>query len=489
MIGSIYLKISLINAQICEANNLVPPLGILAVGSVLEKNGFDVQLIDEDIFRSDISKRVVEFNPDLIGVSFMTPAYPRAKKIINTLRPLLRHTKFCAGGFHASLSPERTLKELSLDFCVIGEGESTMLDICRRFSDNQDISAVPGICFMDSSGSPVITSPRKLIENLDELPLPSTHLLNYESYMRPPGLFRGIAMDRIAAVATSRGCPFHCAYCGGRKLYNGLVRFRSVPSIRNELEYLIASHRIRGIWIIDECFTLNRERALRLADLIAEYGLVWGMQTRVDLLDKTMINHFRRCGCMEINFGVESGVDRILGILKKGTTRKAAEQIFSWCRDAGVRTTANYMIGTPTETEADIYETFKFSKRLRASYTVFHITTPLPGTELYEYALATGLIKDPPEFDDSWVHRASKAPLMTTEVPPEKLMRMRARFQNYFFVRNYIHWRNVRYGIYILRRLLRSPRILMHSWLAYRQHARLDSFIETIIALVNKAGR
>ncbi len=483
------MKISLINAQICEANNLVPPLGILAVGSVLEKGGFELQLIDEDIFLADIAPRVLEFNPDLVGVSFQTPAFTRAKKIIQALRPLLPSAKFCAGGFHASISPEQVVKELSLDFCVIGEGELTMLDICQRIENKEDIAGVHGICYPGGDGAPVVSPARELIDNLDTLPLPATHLLDYEAYLRPPGLFRGMAMDRIAAIATSRGCPFHCAYCGGRKLFKGRVRFRSVPSIRKELEYLIDTHRIQGLWIIDECFTLDRERSLELADLIAEHGLVWGMQTRVDLLDESMVRHFKKRGCMEINFGVESGVDRILGFLKKGTTREAVSRAFAWCRDAGLRTTANFMLGTPTETEADINATFEFSKQLNASYTVFHITTPLPGTTLYDYALAEGIMKEHQEFDDTWVHRASKGPLMTTEIPPEKLMQIRARFQNYYFLRNYLHWRNVRYGFHILCMLLQSPSILIKASQAYWRQGRLDSFIETIVALANKVGR
>jgi radical SAM superfamily enzyme YgiQ (UPF0313 family) len=202
-----------------------------------------------------------------------------------------------------------------------------------------------------------------------------------------------------------------------------------------------------------------------------------------------MVRHFKKRGCMEINFGVESGVDRVLGFLKKGTTRQAAARAFSWCREAGVRTTANFMIGTPTETEADIFETFEFSKQLNASYTMFHITMPLPGTVLYDHALATGLMGEPREFDDAWMHRASKGPLMTTEIPPERLMKIRARFQNHYFRRNYLHWRNFRYGMRFLGALLRSPSILSQSCRSYRRHGRLDSFIETMVALVNKYGR
>lgn len=483
------MRISLINAQICEANNLVPPLGILAVGSFLEQHGFEVQLIDEDIFVTDITSRILAFNPDLVGVSFLTPAYTRATKIVSTLRPLLPRAKFCAGGFHPSILPEQTVKELSLDFCVIGEGEMTLLEVCQRLTNGNGMSGVKGLCYAGSGCAPVITPSRELIDDLDRLPEPATHLLDYENYMRPPGLFRGMVTDRIAALATSRGCPFHCAYCGGRKLYQGRVRFRSLPSIQRELDHLVATHRIRGLWIIDECFTLDRGRAMAMADLIAKYGLRWGMQTRVDLLDEPIIRHFKDRGCFEINFGVESGSDRVLGLLKKGTTRQVAERTFSWCRSAGVRTTANFMIGTPTETETEIYETFEFSKKLNASYTVFHITTPLPGTALYEYAISTGLLEETLSFDDAWLHRGSKGPLMKTEIPPKRLMKLRARFQNHYFFRNYVHWRNVRYGLHATFRLLRSPKILARSFQAFLMHGRLDSFVETLVASINKAEK
>lgn len=483
------MKVTLINAQICEANNLVPPLGILAVASFLEKHGIEVQLIDDDIFVTDFASRVLAFKPDLVGVSFLTPAFTRARKIVSTLKPQLVRARFCAGGFHPSILPEQTVRELSLDFCVIGEGETTLLEVCQRLADSKGISGVKGICYAGSDGAPVITASRELIDDLDQLPVPATHLLDYENYMRPPGLFRGMVADRIAALSTSRGCPFHCAYCGGRKLYQGRVRFRSLPSVQSELDHLVATHRIRGLWIIDECFTLDRGRAMAMADLIARYGMPWGMQTRVDLLDEPMIRHFKDRGCFEINFGVESGSDRVLGLLKKGTTRQLAERTFSWCRIAGVRTTANFMIGTPTETEAEMYETFEFSKKLKASYTVFHITTPLPGTALYEYALSAGLLEETLGFDDAWLHRGSRGPLMKTEMPPELLMKLRARFQNHYFFRNYVHWRNVRYGLHALFRLLRSPKILARSFKAFLMHGRFDSFIETLVASINNARK
>ena len=476
------MKVTLINVQICEANNLVPPLGILALGAALEQGGHQVQLIDDDIFIRDFTRDIADFTPDLVGLSFLTPAFSRAKHLIPRLRQLLPRTRFCSGGFHSSVFPDHTLRALGIDFCVIGEGEETLLEVCRHLQEARDITSINGICFLNSDGTATTTSPRNLIAELDSLPLPAYHLLQFEKYLRPPGLFRGMAMDRITALATSRGCPFYCTYCGGRKMFAGRVRFRSIESIRAELDHLVTQHRIRGVWIIDECFTLDAPRSREIADALRESGLAWGMQTRVDLLTEEMVHYFKQCGCLEINFGVESGVDRVLGFLKKGTTTAAALTAFSWCRSAGVRTTANFMIGTPTETEHDVMETFRFSKKLKASYTVFHITMPLPGTELYEYALAHNLMKQPEEFDDRWMHRASKGPLITTQIPPGQLMSMRARFQNHFFLRNNLTWGNICYCIKILRGALRTPVILTHSLHAFWRHKRLDSFFETLVA-------
>lgn len=480
-----FMKITLINAQIREANNLVPPIGILSLASVLEREGFEVQLIDDDFFVNDFTSDVTKFQPDLIGISFFTPSYSRAKQIATSLKKALPHVIFCAGGFHTSVFPIQVLQEFNLDFCVVGEGEVTLLEVCQKISDCANFSDVHGIC-CNINGVATINSSRPLIENLDTLPFPAIHLLDFERYLRPPGLFRGQAMSRVTVIATSRGCPYRCSYCGGRKLYNGTVRLRSVESIKDELQVLIDKLQVNGIWIIDECFSLDRARTRAIAEVFATSGIKWGIQTRVDLVDYELILHFKQCGCIEINFGVESGSDRILGILKKGTTTQRALDVFAWCHDIAMKTTANFMLGSPTETEVDCYRTFEFSKKLHASFTVFHITTPFPGTELYDIALREGLLKAPVDFDETWMHRASDISHMRTELSSEKLLKIRARFQNYYFVRNYLGWLNICWGIYFLFRMFFSPSVVYRSFQAFRRHGRIDSFIEHMVASVNK---
>lgn len=475
------MKVTLINAQIREANNLVPPLGLLSLAAVLKQNDFAVQVLDADFFKEDLSSQVESFAPDIVGVSFLTPGYTRAKHIVKSLKSRLPGALFCSGGYHTSIFPERVLADFDVDFCVVGEGEATFLDVCRRIRSGTDYSDAAGICFK-KNGQPVLSPPRPLIADLDELPVPATECVDFERYLAPPGLIRGKAMSRMTAIATSRGCPFRCAYCGGSRLYGGTVRLRSVPSVTNEIGHLVEKHRIKGIWIVDECFTINKERTERIADELARFGLVWGVQTRVDLIDRELIQYFKERGCAEINFGIESGVDRILRILKKGTGPERAIKVFDWCKEAGMRTTANFMLGTPSETEEDMYRTFALAKRLRASYTVFHMTTPFPGSELYEQAIAQGLMSEPRTFDETWMHRDSKGPIARTTVPPERLIELRVKFQNAFFFRNYVTVNNIYWGLYFLYKMIRYPAIMRTALRAYRQQGRLDSFIEKLVA-------
>lgn len=476
-----FVKISLINVTINDASNAVPPLGILSIAAVLREKGFEVQIIDEDPFFSDPLPRLLSFKPALIGLGFYTPAYSRAKQLALTLRQKFPEALLCAGGVHATALPESTLNDLRIDFCVLGEGEHTLLEVCERLGDGLDFTSVPGL-FLSSEGRGKFTGPRPLIEDIDSLPLPARDLLDKRRYLMPPGVFRGRPMERTTSIMTVRGCPFKCTYCGSHIMSKGTVRFRSVASIQRELETLKAAWGVKGIFILDESFTVRRERAIEISSLLKKSGLLWAIQTRVDLLDEDLINIFSENGCVEINFGVESGSDRMLGILKKGTTVEQAVKTFGWCKKAGVRTTANFMLGHPLETTEDIEATWGLAKRLAATYTLFHLTVPYPGTELYRQALAEDWLLTKGEFNDAWMHRSGGAAMLKTQMPYAELEKIRASFQNRFFTKNYLSLRNFRWMLYYAFEAMSHPAALVAGLKSAARSKRLDSFLEVFAA-------
>lgn len=481
------VRISLIHITVREASNLVPPLGILSLAAVLRENGFEVQVVDDDPFVSDIMSEVASFKPDLIGIGFYTPAYSRARRIALGLRSRYPDSIICAGGVHSTALPDRTLRELGLDFCVVGEGERTLLEVCERIREGSDYSNVPGL-FLLRNGLGTYTEARPLMENLDSLPLPARDLVDYRKYLMLPGVFRGRPMRGTTTIMTVRGCPFKCTYCGSHIITKGTVRFRSVESVAREVEALINDFGVKGVFINDESFTLRRERAIEIVGLLRKKGIPWAVQTRVDLIDEDLVEIFRKSGCVEINFGVESGSDRMLKILRKGTTVDQAVRAFRWCKTAGVRTTANFILGHPLETMEDIEASLQLARSLAASYTLFHIAIPYPGTELYIQALAEGWLNDTGDFDDEWMHRSGSSGMLKTVLPSEALASLRASCQNRFFARNYLSLANLSWlGYYGFQAAL-HPKAVVSAFKVMAGSKRLDSFLEVFAAELHNSA-
>jgi len=475
------MRISLIHVTVREASNLVPPLGILTLAAVLRERGFEVQVLDEDPLVSDVVSRVSAFNPAVVGMGFYTPAYSRARVLASTFRSRLPAAILCAGGVHTTARPEQTLGELELDFCVVGEGEHTFLEVCERIRDGRGYEDVAGLVFREGDRT-VSTGARPLIEDLDSLPMPARDAVDYRRYLKPPGVFRGRPMGDTTTLLTVRGCPFRCTYCGSHIMSRGKVRYRSLDSVVREVESLMHDYGVKGIFIVDESFTLKRERAIDIARFLHSTGIDWAIQTRVDLLDEDLIRELKRTGCREINFGVESGSERILNLLRKGTTVEQAVRTFEWCRKAGVRTTANFMIGHPEETTSDIEATYKLARTLSASYTLFHVTIPYPGTELYRQAMENGWLQQGDDFDDLWMHRSGGTPLLKTKVPHATLKKLRATYQNRFFVRNYVSVNNLPWFWYFGRNAVSHPRSFARAFGSMMKTRRLDTFLEVFAA-------
>jgi anaerobic magnesium-protoporphyrin IX monomethyl ester cyclase len=482
------VRVSLVNVLVHEATNLVPPLGVLQLAAILRAHGFEVQVLDEDPLLVDVVGAVARFEPALVGLSFYTPAFGRAKQLAHALRAACPQAVICAGGIHATALPEATGLALGLDFCGIGEGDQTLLEVCERVRDGLGLGDVPGLWVREGETGR-FTSPRPLIEDLDALPYPARDAVDFRRYLAPPGVFRGRPMRNSTTLLTVRGCPFPCTYCGSHIMSGRRVRFRSVDAVVGEVEGMVRDLGVRGLFVLDESFTIRRERAAEIAAQLKRLGLVWGIQTRVDLLDEDLLRHFAACGCAEVNFGVESGSDRILDLLRKGTTVEQAVRAFSWCRRAGLRTTANFMMGHPLETRADLEATYRLARRLAATNTFFHRTIPYPGTDLHREALDGGWLTADAAWGESWMHRSGAASTMRTQVPHEELTAKRSAFQNRFFLRNYLQPRSLRWvGYYLLQAAL-HPGAFARALRSMVRDRRLDRFLEVFAADLNRLSR
>ncbi|MDD5673514.1 MAG: radical SAM protein [Chitinivibrionales bacterium] len=476
------MKITLIYTGIFEGNNIVPPLGILYLAAVLERAGHTLQVLDIDPWIEPYLNQVVHFGPQLIGIGFLTSAYPRAKQCIADLKQKLPGALYCCGGAHATADPAGVLRDFKVDFVAVGEGEMTMLEACQRINAGAELDNVAGVVY-NKDGRFVDNGAREYIADLDTLPLPARHLVDYERrYCSFPGVIRG-RWVRSTILMIGRGCPFNCIYCGVKTVFGRTCRLRSVGSVISELRSLVSSYKIRGVFFNDSTFTANKKWVIDFCErLRAEnLNLTWGCNARVDTLSAPMLYAMKNAGCVRVDFGVESGSDRVLKILNKGVTREQVLQGFALARKAGLKCGASFMVGNPYEPSGDLEQTLDLAKKLRSDYTVFFYTTPFPGTPLYDMAQREKWIDKNPDFSSAWAFRESDLPAMSGGMPPAELVRVRARFQNAFFIKNYLHWYNARIILVMAWQALSAPFLTLRVFREVIKLRRFDSLAERFL--------
>ncbi len=483
------MRVTLVNAQVLDGNNVVPPLGLLYVAAVLEEEGHKVQVLDADPeFQDSMMKEIKDFDPELIGLSFLTVAYERGLNLCKALKKELPDVTYCAGGVHTTVKPHDTLKALDLDFIVVGEGEYTMREVCEKLDKKKGLKNIAGI-FYRENGAVIENERRELIQDLDSLPFPARHLIDMTPYLKPPGIIRGYAEKNQTTVVTSRGCPFKCIYCGSHNIFGRRTRRRSVKNVVDEIEHLEKTYGMRGIYFCDDTFTLSSKWVKEYCrDLNSrDFTIKWGCQSRVDQTDHDLMQKMKDSGLVQLDFGVESGSEKILKVLGKGGAGDRTSQIkqsFKLCKDLGIRTLATFIIGNPEETRQDIEESFQVAKEIQADYTAFYFLTPYPGTDIYDMAIEKGWLDPNIPFSEVWAHRQPELPLMAITFGKEELRDIRKKLQNHFFRKNYLSGGtgNISFYSILSTILFKHPTVFLTAIGRFLRTGRIDYIVETLNA-------
>lgn len=482
------MKVALVNPRVESFSSILPPLGLLYIGAVLERE-HEVRIFDPLPGDEKILQEIVKFQPEVIGISILTSYLKRAKCIISNLKEKLPAAFFAAGGVHPTALPDNTLDYFKVDCVVLGEGEETMREICRKIERGERWQDVRGIAYRDKTKKLIKTNTNPLIENLDGLPFPARHLINFKRYLFPPGIIRGEWSERSTTMMTSRGCPYRCIWCGSHIIFGKRVRRRSVPNVLEEMGKLIRDYGIDSIWFVDDTFTLDKGWVLSFTEGIRQrkIRLKWGCQARVDAIDKEMLVAMKQSGAVQLDFGVESGSNRVLRMLKKGTNTEMVKQAFQTVRELKLRNMASFMIGSPGETRKDIEETLKLARAIKPNYVSFYFTTPFPGTELMSMAKENGWIK---EFDYEKAG-LKKSPMMEINFTKDELIRLRSYLQNKFTWDNYSTLlRNPKYIFKLLICVVSYPRGLLMALLTFLKTRVFDDLIfEFLVHYADKKQR
>lgn len=415
------------------------PLGICYIAAVLEKAGNEVKLVDSDIEGLSLSGLldvIREYKPEVIGLTATTPVYSVANSLLIAIKNNFPEIITILGGFHITALPVQTMKECTaIDYGVYGEGEETIKELVKSIQNKKTVDKIKGILWRNDAEI-IMNHPRPLIKDLDKLPFPARHLLKMDKYVWS---VPGKKMQPMASMITQRGCPYQCIFCGVHTMFKS-VRFRSVKNIVDEVEYIVKTLGIDYINFLDDTLTLNREKVIEMCKEFEKRNLklTWEGATRANLVDKELLTIMKSAGLVRLSIGVESGSQKILDAIKKGVTLEQMEQAYKWCYELGLETKCSFMIGHPFETKETIQETIDFAKKLKCYQAYINITTPFPGSELYELAKeGYGGLKLLTE-DWSQYMRYGNSVLEMNDLTKEDLIKAQKRAYKKFYLRPHI---------------------------------------------------
>jgi len=410
------------------------PLGPAYLAAVLEMKNYTVRVYDPPPYKKPkVVDFIRKFRPDIIGISCMTPSFPKACGIAKDIKNNF-DTPVVFGGIHPTTLPEETLKNEFIDFVIMGEGEFAFVDLLKALSGEMELSRVLGLGYKEN-GKIKLNPPRPLIEDIDSLPLPSRHLFSKWYFQRQPSI-RGQWFS-LTNVIGSRGCPFNCSYCASKVMFGRRVRYNSPKRVVDEIEHVVKKYKLDGVTFSDDTFSISPQRVHEVCRLInkRKLNIKWRVQMRVDTVTDEIARELKESGCVQADLGVESGSPRILKILNKGTTPEQAVEAFRILRKHGIKTCATFMIGNPTETMEDVEKTRRLAHKLNADYVQFFITIPYPGTPMY-----SEISRKRPEIKkisyDKYHHGGiNLKSFVECEIPKKELIELQKKLNNEFLTK------------------------------------------------------
>jgi anaerobic magnesium-protoporphyrin IX monomethyl ester cyclase len=400
---------------------LYPSLGILTLAAYLRARKVDVAVVDLTFARDTrpVSTTIRNFAPDIVGVHTKTLTLERSLAIGE-----LAHSAGAfavAGGPDAATRPG-TYLESAFDAVALAEGEETLTELARCVPTGVDPRGIAGLAIRDG-GTVVRGPPRPFLASLDDLPLPAWDLIDLERYL---SVWQKATGDRRMAVLTSRGCPFDCAWCS-KPTFGRSYRQQSVGRVLDELRALRDRYHVDYVRFCDDVFGIQRSWLEDLLDrmLGEELGLRFECLARVDLLKPDLLARMRRAGLERVYVGVESGSQRMLDTMNRGTKLVQVERAAEALRAEGIRQFWFLMLGYPGETIEDIEATLQLFRRFSPEEYSVSIAVPVPGTRFYE-AVKDRLTRTPRPRSGRTGGRA----LLYEAVYPESLYRWsQARFE------------------------------------------------------------
>lgn len=379
------------NAYGTNETTIEPPLGLGYLASIVESNNLSCQIIDANVLRlrlTNVMAEVKKAKPKIVGISVNLFTYQIALKLANRIKKSSPKTVVILGGPTPTSTPRKTMDACNADAVCIGEGEDTLSEILDRYRKGGHLFRnVAGIMYR-SDKKVIQNKPREFIQDINKLPFPAYHLFpNLKKYKSRT------VKKPFAPILTSRGCPFHCVFCS-KDVFKFVCRMRTPENVINEVDMLVNKYGVKQIDILDDNFTLNKERVKKILDLLIKrkYNLYINLQSgvRTEGIDQTVINKMKRAKIFKIPFGVESGDPVILETIRKQLDLKRVLRCTKMAKKAGMKVYGFFIIGLPGDTPETMQRTIDFAIKMNPNIANFSMAIPFPGTELYNMVKQNG---------------------------------------------------------------------------------------------------
>lgn len=340
--------------------------------------------------------------PKIVGITCSVVTIPTTLIFAIVVKEVLPNATVVVGGPAATTCSEHLISSDAVDVLVVGEGEDTITELCEYlFAEQHDPSGlgrIKGIIYK-SLGGMVVTEPRPLIAEIDDIPFPDREAM----FIYDDGKIRPLLAN--ADILSSRGCPYPCKFCACYKVWGTRKpRVRSVDNVISELKWQIATYGQKNFIFWDDLFTVDRKRVIDFCSKIIadKLEIQWLCLARLNTIDAEMLALMKKAGCVEIQVGIESGNDRVLKHIGKMLTLEMIREKVSIISRSGLDWSIFLIIGFPTETKQEILDTLDLVTEISPTNVFMSIFSPYPGTPFYDDLAEKGLLGKDVIKSDVW---------------------------------------------------------------------------------------
>lgn len=364
-----------------------PPLGILTLSSFLKIHGHSVRVLDlalEEKTRPKILEMIEGF-AHVVGITLYTEIIHYVSDLIAFLKERVPNLKIVLGGPHCSVLPEESLELGEVDVVVINEGEAPLLEVLAVWQDDTSfqLEDIPGICYREN-GEIRKNTKRGRVKNLNLLPLPDRDAVSLEEYHDP------------YSVVSSRGCPGRCVFCATRPVNGTVYRMRDADHLFGEVFFLHKVYGAKSISFLEDTFTADSKRFYDFAEMVRESSLeiFFRCETRIDKMTKEMLAEMAEVGFDSIQYGIETGDQKVMEAIRKDIDLVYAEEIIEYTRELGMLPMLSFCLGHYADTPETLERTRHFIERMVEEFDTYvsvSFNTPFPGTYQYNHLEELGL--------------------------------------------------------------------------------------------------